>query len=204
MCDTNIKIYSLTMNIFILSKNPRKSARWLCDQHLIKMIIEGCQMLYIAIWVCSDMNPCLDNAPLNSNNIRGFKRPKMFINHPCSIWVRESVANYNWLCEHTHEMCIEYEKRYHKKHKLTEHVLWLMNNTPRNIPSKQLTPFALAMPEIYKKYNDPIQCYRAYYMDEKIKFAVWWYSEIPWWYKERKLTKTEKFVSTKTIIVHFN
>ena len=33
------------MNIFVVDKNPKIAARSLCDQHVVKMLIENCQML---------------------------------------------------------------------------------------------------------------------------------------------------------------
>ena len=37
------------MNIFILDKSPEKSAEFLCDKHVPKMLLESCQMLSTAI-----------------------------------------------------------------------------------------------------------------------------------------------------------
>ncbi len=198
------------MNIFVLSKNPRKAAKWLCDKHINKMIIESCQMLYIAIWVCwwnnhiEDKDPRLNTAPLNSKNQRGFARPKMFINHPCSKWVRESINNYLWLCNHVHEMCLEYQRRYNREHLLYSHVLWLLANIPEQIPKIPLTDFALAMPDVYKKYDTPVKCYRAYYLGDKVRFAKWGYSEIPWWYLKGVLSKDEKFINNNRIIINLS
>ena len=36
------------MNIFFLAKTPEKSAQYLCDKHVPKMIIESAQMLSTA------------------------------------------------------------------------------------------------------------------------------------------------------------
>ena len=36
------------MNIFFLHRDPRIAARYHCDKHVIKMIIESAQMLYCA------------------------------------------------------------------------------------------------------------------------------------------------------------
>ena len=38
------------MNIFILSINPKEAAQAHGDKHVIKMILESCQMLYSAHW----------------------------------------------------------------------------------------------------------------------------------------------------------
>ena len=33
------------MNIFVINMNPFESAKQLCDAHVIKMILESCQLL---------------------------------------------------------------------------------------------------------------------------------------------------------------
>ena len=33
------------MNIFVLDKDPYIAAQMMCDKHVVKMILEGCQML---------------------------------------------------------------------------------------------------------------------------------------------------------------
>ena len=37
------------MNIFFLDKTPEKSAQYLCDKHIPKMLLESCQMLSTAL-----------------------------------------------------------------------------------------------------------------------------------------------------------
>ena len=37
------------MNIFFLDKTPYKSAQYLCDKHVVKMILESAQMLSTAV-----------------------------------------------------------------------------------------------------------------------------------------------------------
>ena len=39
------------MNIFVLHWKPRKAARWHVDKHIVKMILETCQLLYTAHWI---------------------------------------------------------------------------------------------------------------------------------------------------------
>ena len=36
------------MNIFYVDKSPKKSAKMMCDKHIIKMILESAQMLCTA------------------------------------------------------------------------------------------------------------------------------------------------------------
>ena len=36
------------MNIFVLDKSPVQSAIYMCDKHIVKMIVESCQLLSTA------------------------------------------------------------------------------------------------------------------------------------------------------------
>ena len=75
------------MNIFVLDKNPIRAAKMACDKHVVKMILESAQML------CS----------VQPEGTAPYKRS--FYNHPCTKWVRESDANYDWLIEHGLALC---------------------------------------------------------------------------------------------------
>jgi hypothetical protein len=145
------------MNIFLLDWNPQKAAQMHCDKHVIKMIIESAQMLYCAHWV-------IDSSKLLSNAYK-----KAHTNHPCSIWVRQSMQNYMWLCALGLHLCLEYKYRYgdHKTHKTEYHLEWLINNPPE-IPDIGLTKPAQAMPEEYKNIN-PILAYQCFYVESKMK-----------------------------------
>jgi len=44
------------------------------------------------------------------------------------------------------------------------------------------TTFGLAMPDVLKDYDNPIQSYRDYYHLDKATFAVWSHRDRPeWW-----------------------
>jgi Pyrimidine dimer DNA glycosylase len=144
------------MNIFFLDPNPRIAAEYHCDKHVVKMILESAQLLYCAHWV---LNPT--DLPENA-----YKKAHM--NHPCSIWVRESIENYIWLCELAIELCKEYTFRYQKIHKTQQHIEWLKSNPPLNIPDGLMTQIRLAMPNEYK-YKNPIKSYREFYRESKMK-----------------------------------
>lgn len=146
------------MNIFLLHWNPRIAAQYHCDKHVVKMILETAQMLYSAHWV---LNP--DGVPQNAYKLA-------HKNHPCSIWVRQSLTNYMWLCSLGWWLCKEYQFRYGEKkvHKTEPHIVWLMNNPPKSIPFLAMSPPALAMPNEYKQ-EDPIESYRVFYIESKCK-----------------------------------
>jgi hypothetical protein len=145
------------MNIFFLSLDPREAAQLHCDKHVIKMIIESAQMLYSAHWALE--------SSLQSNAYK-----KAHMNHPCSIWVRESLDNYLWLCEMAKELCLEYKFRYGetKTHKTEAHIDWLLENYPKGIPDIGFTIPAQAMPDEYK-HEDVVTAYRNFYINSKMK-----------------------------------
>jgi len=159
------------MNIFVVSSCPFESARQLCDKHVVKMIVEGCQML-------STIHHLANGNLLNQE----LYKPS-FKNHPCTIWARETVDNYMWLANHTHELASEYTRRYGKIHKAYTLCCWFVDNVPTNIYKTGLTQFAQAMPDKYKN-NDSVIAYRQYYIHEKSRFAKWKYTNIPEWYTE--------------------
>jgi hypothetical protein len=71
------------MNIFILDEIPEKCARYHCDAHVIKMILESAQMLSTTVRL--------------SGIDRGYKITHQ--NHPCTLWTGESLSNWQWLRE---------------------------------------------------------------------------------------------------------
>ena len=140
------------MNIFVLHRNPKKCAKYHCDKHVVKMILETAQLLYTCLWLTLE-NPelVICNAPENKSGNKGYK--KCHDNHPCNIWLRESSENYKWLCELGIELCNQYEIRYNKVHSTRKHIEWLLEQKP-NIENIGLTQFKLAMPEIYKEEDE--------------------------------------------------
>lgn len=145
------------MNIFFLDWRPKVAAEYHCDKHVVKMIIETAQMLYCAHWM---INP--SNLPSNAYKLA-------HKNHPCSIWVRQSLSNYYWLCSLGWFLCKEYQLRYgsHKTHKTEAHIRWLFANPP-NVVDLGLTTPAQAMPDEYKTEN-PIRAYRKFYIGSKLQ-----------------------------------
>lgn len=155
------------MNIFLLDLNQKKSARYLCDKHCIKMVLESAQMLSTAHHVMSEYT-------------EGLYKPA-HINHPSSIWTRESEENYMWHYEYFCYMAEEYEERYGKEH--LSYLLFKnrLKHPPEKIVTKEKTEFRLAMPDKYKQ-KDPVQAYRDYYIGEKLRLAHWSLpSQIPNW-----------------------
>jgi hypothetical protein len=145
------------MNIFFLHLIPLICAQMYVDKHVIKMILETAQLLCSAHHVSESE----------------YKPPYKLThkNHPCSIWTRESVGNYKWLCKLGLELCKEYTYRYGKVHKCEEYIRILSKNIPP-IPDKGFTNPAQAMPIEYKD-EDPVQAYRSYYFFGKHEILSW-------------------------------
>jgi len=156
------------MNIFVLDKNPFNAAKFHIDKHVTKMIVESAQMLSTAHHVLDGEKPGIYKI---SNK-----------NHPCNIWLRQSLQNYEWLVDLSLGLVEEYKIRYGNKHHKTEDVLINLIHPPDNINSLGITEFAQAMPDEYKN-TCTVTAYRNYYMHEKQSFAAWKIQK-PYWWKE--------------------
>jgi hypothetical protein len=166
------------MNIFFLDKDPKKCAVYHNNKHVIKMILETCQLLSTAHQVISETLPKLN---IESSDTDIIMRPS-YINHPCNIWTRESLDNYLWLAELGWELCKEYTYRYGKIHKRQDTMVFLLDNWPKHLPHDGFTQPKQAMPKECKK-EDSVEAYREYYRQEKRHLASWKKRIVPFWYK---------------------
>jgi hypothetical protein len=172
------------MNLFVLSANPTEAAEAHADKHVVKMILEACQMLYSAHWSAAysglleqrssiaisrfhkflHIPPSMIDAPLCSTGESGYK--PAHLHHPCTRWVRASRGNYEWASALAVAIGHEYTYRYGKEHACMEHAKWLSANLP-DLPAEGLQPFAIAMMPEYKISDDAIECYHHYYKMSK-------------------------------------
>jgi hypothetical protein len=152
------------VNIFVLDEDPERAARDHCDKHVIKMILESGQLLCAA-------HPS-ETAP--------WKRTHY--NHPCATWTRASRENYIWLARLGLELCAEYTRRYDKRHKSEDVLMWCAENIPTTIPEGPLTPFTVVIKNPAYHRNTAVESYRAYYLGDKIRFARWRYCKPPLWW----------------------
>ena len=153
------------MNIFVLDIDIKKCAQYHCDKHVVKMILEHVQMLSTTVNI--------------TNNIQT-QYKSTHINHPCTIWTKQSLDNWLWLAALTWELNEEYKFRFNKNvnHKSLDVLLKLPY--PK-LPKKGLTFFAQAMPEIYKIKNNAIHAYRNYYIGEKSHILQYTKRSKPYW-----------------------
>ena len=154
------------MNIFYLDRSVIKCAKYHCDKHVVKMILETAQLLCTAHWATGG------TAPYKPTHL----------NHPSAIWVRQSEENYIWLCMLGRELCHQYTRRYNKIHKTSEILTWCVDNRP-DLPKGTFTEPPLAMPDECKIADSAILSYRNYYMTEKRGICTWKNQNPPSWFK---------------------
>jgi len=159
------------MNIFFVDPDPAQAAKDLCDQHICKMPIELGQMLSTAHHI---LDPHLDHSKLYKPTHK---------NHPSTIWVRQHPKHYIWAFKHFYELCLEFNRRYHKVHLTQIRLAHLLNYLPESFDPDDPTWIdpPPAMPDECKLSNS-IESYRFYYRSVKSKFATWKYTTQPTWY----------------------
>lgn len=171
------------MNIFALDLDATKAAKYHVNKHVIKMILEHCQLLSTAHRVLdgtyyvsktkSGRNIKRWDLPLEIND---FVYLATHINHPSAIWARETYLHYQWLVNLTKALCKEYTYRYGKVHKCEEIGLvdWFDKNYPKNIDMSMTFRLPdVAMPDYCKIKGDVVSSYRKYYNEEKRKMFNW-------------------------------
>ena len=185
------------MNIFVLSLNPSEAAEYHCDKHVVKMILETTQLLYMC-W--NFYNPdnwrnfiedkleqsttMIEMSKIQKVNFNSYKCGKGHMNHPCSKWLRQSKQNYFWLCNLGLELCKEKAHRWpkNKQHSCFGHLEVLSEIFPQDLPDIPLTQFNLAMPDEYKTDNIVLS-YRMYYNMDKRSLFKWTNRSQPEWIK---------------------
>lgn len=133
------------------------------DKHVCKMPLECSQML------SDTMHFFGANAPMSICNI----------NHPCTIWARQSKENINWLVQLMLELNKEWIYRYdHPEGRLNAGVNKVLKSEFLEVyehfeyPQSGLTPFAQAMNDEYKcsdtsDLQNIVDAYTRFYLHEK-------------------------------------
>ena len=122
--------YGGNMNLFVTHSCPKKSAKYLDDKRVVKMLLETAQLLCTTAWELGIEAPY---KPTHKN-------------HPVTKWVRESRANFIWTCQYFAALSDQYLCRYGKFHKsyitvLERGVLTTVAMTG-NFDKESLTDFA--------------------------------------------------------------
>lgn len=194
------------MNIFALSRNPVEAAQQMIDKHIIKMPTETCQMLHTNILYMQYVQehgkePQLkDLKAFHKATESNLMKPAM-LNHPSTVWARQSYANWNWLYEHGLALCDEYTYRYEKTHGTLQRILDcipyfdLLPNHP--FPMMRLQPVTIAMDEQYRipnqmeipNWDNVVASYRNYYLEGKWRIAEWSKNRRPEWFPANHYAK---------------
>lgn len=176
------------MNIFYLDENPALAAKYHCDKHVIKMILETAQLLSTAHRVL-DGTMEVQKTELG-RNVKRWIHPNKYMNdtlytathmnHPCSVWVRASYDNYRWATILFDELHSEYMRRWNKTipHKSYSTLRDMINSVPRNISLEPFTTPPQAMPEEYKSIITT-EAYRNYYINDKAHMLKYTNTDLP-------------------------
>ena len=175
------------MNRFILDNDPQIAAKYHCDKHVVKMILEECQMLCTAHRILDGVEA--QGKSKTGRNVKRWVLPDSretalyhatHVNHPCTQWSMQTNNNYNWSVCLLSALLAEYQHRYGKSHKCGQ-LFDVLSKPPRNIPVGPLTQFPQAMPDECKREH-PVDGYRQYYIDHKARFAKWTDRSVPEWF----------------------
>ena len=147
------------MNIFYLDKDPKLAAIYQYNKHVVKMILESAQMLCTA-------HHCYGSAEQKAN----VPYKQAHLNHPSTIWARQSKSTYMWLYEHMMALGNEYYVRYGKTHLTITKCKEFLATPPKHIQGDEWSQPPQAMPDEYK-HKDSITAYWQYYIHGKCHIA---------------------------------
>jgi hypothetical protein len=163
------------MNLFVLDRMPRKAAEYNCDAHVRKIILESVEMLGYAF----DKGHFKPWAWLHKSG--------RHLNHPMSLWVRDTKQNFDWTLQHAYALCEEFSYRFGKLHKCQGYLDWIASNLPlSNLRDYEQTDWPRCFgdyEEIVGETENAVYDYRRYYMLAKRHLAKWTRREIPEWYR---------------------
>ena len=172
------------MNVFCLDKDPYKSAEYMCDKHIVKMIIETCQLLSATLdcnWIDYEYEWKDPDKP--SQRLGCVNYPPAHIKHPSTLWVRKARGNYIWLTKHLEALNKEYWKRYNRVHvRYDDTEKYDLYLDKLNFEIQEQTPFTIAITDKRWHLDCPIESYRLYYNMEKFVFAKWKLGNVPEWF----------------------
>ena len=161
------------MNIFILDYNVQTNAAMHVDKHVVKMPTEHVQM----------MNAVCDEYGLPTN----MNVPKSVHSHPCTLWLKKSLANWHYLHQLTLALHDQWRIRYNHRMICDTHSAYdkMLQLTVPPLPKIELTQFAQALGSnayLYQ-HEDTVTAYRRYFIGEKQHLANWKHGNIPYWWR---------------------
>ena len=173
------------MNIFVLDRSPIQSAQMLCDAHVVKMIVESCQLL--------STHARIEERFRDSSGL--YKVTHM--NHPCRLALYNPYTEL-WLITHLWALLTEYNFRFGKVHKTAEVYSphWHSATVPIFAKRDDLIDMCAmpkCMPDEFKIGGDDIdsvvRSYRNYYKHKQntMKYFRYTKREMPDWLKGNNL-----------------
>ena len=181
------------MNIFYLDDNIDTCAKFHVDSHVKKIPLEMGQMLTANMWIdhifaqpMGKLSP--DDNKYFKQEIDKFKKANdkryhywpAYMNHPCTIWLRESAENYYWgVCYANQldwERYVRFLSRMHASVKIINSL-----PEPRHFVTKGWTTPALAVGDSPRYEDDPVRTYREYYINYKSHLHAWTLRNPPKW-----------------------
>lgn len=158
------------MNVFWLDEDPRTAARYHCDQHVNKMLLEAAQLCCTALREHGCEADYLYRATHRD--------------HPLARWAGESRANWTRLLEFARALDAEFRERYghdesHASRRMLDRAA--ADGLADALPDRQATDPPQCMPERYRRPGDLVGAYRAYYAGEKREMARWDRAPEPDW-----------------------
>jgi hypothetical protein len=171
------------VNIFYLHPCAAVSASYMHDKHVVKMIVESAQLLSTAAQMV-----CMER------DTRLYK--PCYINHPCAVWTRLSVDNYEWLYQHYISLIKIYEFTYNDEHRSAE-LMKALKEYLVLMPKTGFTEPPLCMPDEYKVPNvSHYISYRKYYLAEKAKKRHYRRIKPPYWVQEYHNARSNHAIET--------
>ncbi|HKJ18299.1 MAG TPA: pyrimidine dimer DNA glycosylase/endonuclease V [Xanthomonadales bacterium] len=167
------------MNIFILDTDIETCARYHCDAHVSKMILESVQIL------CTALNTRGIETPYKSTHKR----------HPCVLWAGKSYDNFSWLVQLARALNSEYRYRYQRERDHAS-IAVLREIESARFANEGRTEFVQAMPDRFKVPGDAVSAYRNFYLGEKSRFAKWTRRPDPPWWDAKAITSLSDLAET--------
>lgn len=148
------------MNLFVTDPDPVVCAMNLDDKRIGKLLMECNQMMSLAIkshW------PEDDGSYVFWETQTELTSGLSYLNHPVSIWVRQTRANFLWTLEHAVALSNEFQHRFNRDH-ASGNRLSFMRRYSDIIPEGGLTEFQnsakngeidftyLPVPDSYRHY----------------------------------------------------
>ena len=172
------------MNVFVIDNCPECAAKGQCDKHVPKMLVESAQMLSTTHRM---LDGTMEKRPSKSGKmmVKYYKLDDeredvlykaVHFNHPCTVWTRQTLGNYNWHYRHFVSLCNEFTFRFGKIHLTETKLKDILAIPPKNITKWGLTTFPLAMkanPECMFP-EDPVKSYRLFYQTKQSRFKMAW------------------------------